>query len=157
MDYIRGSKPKGCVFCNVPAQDTDRDNLILYRGQRCFVIMNRYPYNNGHLMVAPYEHVDSPAPLAAEAQLEMMQLVSLCLTVLKQTMSPDGYNIGMNVGAAAGAGIKDHIHMHIVPRWVGDTNYMPVCADTRVIVEGLLECYDRLKPVFASLRAQAPS
>jgi ATP adenylyltransferase len=152
MDYIRGPKFNGCIFCALPNAQADRENLILYRGQRSFVMLNRYPYNNGHLMVAPYEHVDSPTQLPAQVLGEMMELVNVCLAVLKETMQPDGFNIGMNVGAAAGAGIKDHIHMHVVPRWVGDTNYMPVTADTRVIVEGLLECYDRLKPSFDAAR-----
>jgi len=153
MDYIRGPKTKGCIFCAKPGENADRENLILCRGQHCFVMMNRYPYNNGHLMVAPYDHVDTPTQLPADVLLELMQLVNLCVQALKETMLPDGFNIGMNVGAAAGAGIKDHIHMHIVPRWVGDTNYMPVCADTRVIVEGLFERYDQLKPVFDRLHA----
>ncbi len=151
MEYIRSPKSQGCIFCEMLRADTDADNLILYRGEHCFVVLNRYPYNNGHLMVAPAQHVDGLDGLTPEALLEMMQLVNLCIDALKQTMAPDGCNIGMNLGTAAGAGIKDHIHMHVVPRWTGDTNYMPVCADTRVIVESLRDCYARLKPVFDAL------
>lgn len=153
MEYIRAPKAQGCVFCDMLNAHADAENLILYRGAHSFAVLNRYPYNNGHLMVAPVQHADSPDGLPPEVLLEMMQLVNLCIRVLKQTMAPDGCNIGMNVGAAAGAGIKDHIHMHIVPRWTGDTNYMPVCADTRVIVESLCDCYARLKPVFDQMAA----
>jgi ATP adenylyltransferase len=148
MEYIVGEKPKGCIFCAKAAEDHDPENLILLRGRTCFVMMNRYPYNNGHLMVAPYVHVDSPTKLSPEAQLDMMALVNICIEVLQQAMSPDGFNVGMNLGASAGAGIKDHIHMHIVPRWVGDTNFMPVLAETHVIVEALEQSYAKLKPLF---------
>jgi len=148
MAYIVGSKPEGCIFCSKVAEEHDAENLILLRGRTCFVMMNRYPYNNGHLMVAPYLHVDSPTKLPPDAQLEMMALVNICIDVLQEAMSPDGFNVGMNLGASAGAGIKDHIHMHIVPRWVGDTNFMPVLAETRVIVEALEQSYAKLKPLF---------
>jgi len=148
MEYILQEKKEGCVFCDTVHQDEDSDNLILVRGEHSFIIMNRYPYNNGHLMVAPYAHVDSPTKLPAEALNEMQQMVNICLEVLKESMHPDGFNVGMNLGASAGAGIKDHIHMHVVPRWTGDTNFMPVLGDTRVIVEGLQECYCKLQPLF---------
>jgi ATP adenylyltransferase len=148
MEYILSEKPDGCIFCDKPQQDGDPDNLILYRGQHCYVMMNRYPYNNGHLMVIPYQHVDTPLGLSPEALAEMMALVNTSLQVLEEAMHPDGYNIGMNLGASAGAGIKDHVHMHVVPRWTGDTSFMAVIGDTRVIVEGLRECYDKLRPCF---------
>lgn len=151
MDYIRSPKPTGCVFCNLLDEQEDQQNLILYRGKTCFVVLNRYPYTNGHLMVAPLVHVDAPEKLADNVLQEMMQLVNTCTAALRATMRPDGFNIGMNIGKAAGAGIEDHIHMHIVPRWAGDTNFMPVCADTRVIVESLRDCYARLKPAFDQL------
>ena len=108
MDYILGEKQDGCVFCEMPAKNQDSENLILLRGQHCFVMMNRYPYNNGHLMVVPYDHVDMPAKLSAEAQLEMMQEINTCIEVLQEMMSPDGFNIGMNLGTSAGAGIKGY-------------------------------------------------
>jgi ATP adenylyltransferase len=150
IDYVRQAKPEGCIFCHKPQEemDQDQDNLILYRGERCFVMMNLYPYNNGHLMVVPYRHVDTPQALTAEELLEMMTQVNLCIDALQEAMTPDGFNLGMNLGQAAGAGIKDHVHMHIVPRWVGDTSFMPVLCDTRVIVEGIQVCYERLKPLF---------
>jgi ATP adenylyltransferase len=110
--------------------------------------MNRYPYNNGHLLVVPYAHVDTPTDLPPETLSEMMQQVNISLEILEQTMYPDGFNVGMNVGTAAGAGIKDHVHMHIVPRWAGDTNFMPVIGDTKVIVESCQQCYERIKPLF---------
>ncbi len=156
IEYILQKKPDGCVFCKGCQADMDAENLILHRGEYNFVILNRYPYNNGHLMVVPYRHINMLNNLTADEQLEMMQLVSLCIEVLKDSMHPDGFNVGMNLGAPAGAGIKDHIHMHIVPRWTGDTNFMPVLADTRVIVEALDQTYARLKPLFEKcLVAQA--
>ena len=148
MEYIRGEKPEECIFCTKPHEANDEENLILVRGKHCFVMLNRYPYTNGHLMVVPYEHVSMPTELAPGALLEMMQLVNISLAVLQETMHPDGFNVGMNLGASAGAGIRDHIHMHVVPRWVGDTNFMPVIGDTRVIVESLQACYENLKPCF---------
>ncbi len=148
MEYIRRTKPDGCVFCDLPKEDNDPESLILLRGRHCYIMLNRYPYNNGHLMVVPYEHVDTPTKLAAEVLQDMMQQVNVSLTVLKKAMDPDGFNIGMNLGTPAGAGIKDHIHMHVVPRWTGDTNFMPVLAETHVIVEGLIECYTTLRPLF---------
>jgi len=148
MQYIMSEKPEGCIFCDKAAEARDAENLILLRGRSCFVMMNRYPYNNGHLMIAPYVHVDSPTRLPPEAQQEMMALVNICVEVLQEAMSPHGFNVGMNLGASAGAGIKDHIHMHVVPRWVGDTNFMPVLAETHVIVEALEQSYAKLKPLF---------
>jgi ATP adenylyltransferase len=156
MEYILGDKSGGCVFCEKPREQRDQENLILYRGERCFVIMNRYPYTNGHLMVSPYEHVDSPTKLPTETLCEMMALVNLCLETMKEAIQPNGFNIGMNLGAPAGAGIKDHIHMHIVPRWVGDTNFMSVFADTRVISEALEQTYGKLKPLFDRPAAKGP-
>jgi ATP adenylyltransferase len=158
MEYIQGNKPGGCIFCDKPREQRDEENLILLRGQHCFVLMNRYPYTNGHLMVAPYEHVDMPTKMSPEALGEMMTLVNACLETLKDAMHPDGFNIGMNLGASAGAGIKDHIHMHVVPRWIGDTNFMPVIGQTRVIVEALAASYQKLRPVLVGkCPQQAPS
>jgi len=148
IEYIRGPKPDGCVFCDLVEEGQDTENLILLRAKRCYVMMNRYPYNNGHLMVIPYEHVDRPTLLEPMVLYEMMQLVNICVEVLQEAMNPDGFNIGMNLGASAGAGIKDHVHMHIVPRWTGDTNFMAVVSDTHVIVEGLNESYETLRPLF---------
>lgn len=148
MEYIRSDKSGECIFCEKPTETNDEGNLILYRGKSCFVIMNRYPYTNGHLMVAPYAHTDTPLNLPPETLTELMVLTNVCLKALSETAHPDGFNIGMNLGASAGAGIKDHIHMHIVPRWTGDTNFMPVLCDTRVVCEALADTYQQLKPLF---------
>lgn len=148
MEYILGEKPDGCILCSKPQEHGDSENLILFRGRHCYIMLNRYPYNNGHLMVIPYQHVDTPRGLSSEALAELMALVNTSLEVLDESMHPDGYNVGMNLGASAGAGIKDHVHMHVVPRWTGDTSFMPVIGDTRVIVESLRACYDKLKPCF---------
>ncbi|MFH1084613.1 MAG: HIT domain-containing protein [Chloroflexota bacterium] len=148
MEYIAGERKAGCVFCDTSQQDHDPDNLILLRAEHCFVMLNRYPYNNGHLMVVPFVHVDSPAHLPPAALLEMMNLVNICLEVLGEAMHPEGFNVGMNLGTPAGAGIADHMHMHVVPRWTGDTNFMPVLGETRVIVEALEASYRKLRPLF---------
>lgn len=148
MQYILDEKPEGCIFCTKPNESRDAENLILFRGEHCYVMMNRYPYTNGHLMVIPYEHADLPGKLSVPAQIELMSQISMCVEVLQECMNPDGFNIGMNLGTSAGAGIKDHLHAHVVPRWMGDTNFMPVLDDTRIIVEALEESYARLKPLF---------
>ncbi|MHB1296331.1 MAG: HIT family protein [Anaerolineae bacterium] len=153
MEYVSGQRPEGCVFCDLPKADKDADNLILYRAAYCFVMLNKYPYTNGHLMVVPYVHCDAPTALPHEALAEMMELVNLCIQALHEALRPDGYNVGMNLGASAGAGIKDHIHMHVVPRWTGDTNFMPVLGETRIICDSLDQTYCRLKPVFDRLTA----
>lgn len=144
-----GPEPPACVFCDLPAQADDARSYILYRGDRAYVIMNLYPYNNGHLMTVPYAHVDSLTALDAATLTEMMQLTQRAQAVLQDAMRPQGFNLGMNQGRAAGAGIADHVHMHIVPRWVGDTNFMPVLGDTRVMPQHLDETYRLLLPGFA--------
>ena len=138
-------KPDGCIFCEYPKQDKDEDNLIVYRGKLCFVIMNRYPYSAGHLMVIPYRHLHNFAELTQDELTELMQLVQRAVATLAEVMHPDGYNIGMNIGKVAGAGIDQHLHMHVVPRWNGDTNFMPVVGDTRVVSEALESAWRRLK------------
>jgi ATP adenylyltransferase len=148
MDYITGEKPEGCIFCRLPGENADRENLILHRGQHCFVVMNRYPYINGHLMIAPYQPAASLAELSDAARDEMMALLTKCIEALDAAEQPDGHNVGMNLGRAAGAGIADHLHLHVVPRWVGDTNFMSVFCETRVICEALEQTYDKLKPHF---------
>jgi ATP adenylyltransferase len=145
IEYVRMEKMEECIFCKFPKEDKDEENLILYRGKYAFVIMNNYPYNPGHVMVAPYRHVGEIEDLKDEEWSEMHRLVSLMLKVIKNVMAPQGFNIGINVGRVSGAGIEGHIHIHIVPRWNGDTNFMPVVADTKVIVEGLKENYRELK------------
>lgn len=145
IEYIRSPKHDGCIFCDFPKENRDRERLILYRGEHCFIIMNNYPYNPGHVMIAPYRHVGKWEDLTDQELLEMMQLSQLVIKALKKTMNPHGFNMGVNLGRVAGAGIDDHVHLHIVPRWNGDTNFMPVIADTKVIPESLEEAYEELK------------
>ncbi|ASA77270.1 HIT domain-containing protein [Thermococcus sp. 5-4] len=145
IEYIRSPKHDGCIFCDFPKENRDKERLILYRGKHCFIIMNNYPYNPGHVMIAPYRHVGRWEDLTDYELLEMMQLSQLMIKALKKTMNPQGFNMGVNLGRVAGAGIDDHVHLHIVPRWNGDTNFMPVIADTKVIPESLEEAYEELK------------
>lgn len=135
IDYILSTKPKGCIFCDKPAEKKDEENYILYRGRYHFIILNAFPYNNGHMMVVPYRHTASLSAWAPEEQQEMMQLADLCVELLRKTMHPDGFNLGINMGLVGGAGVADHIHLHIVPRWNGDTNFMPVLSDVHIISE----------------------
>jgi len=137
-----------CVFCDLPAQGDDERALILARGEHCFVIMNAYPYATGHLMVVPYAHLDRLTDLTSEATVEMMELARTAQTVLADAMGPHGFNLGMNQGSAAGAGIEDHLHLHLVPRWSGDTNFMTSTGDVRVMPQSLEETYAMLKPGF---------
>jgi len=151
MEYIRMKKPKGCIFCEKPQEDKDTENGILYRGEKNFIIMNSYPYSPGHLLVVPYRHLDSPEKLSKEERSEHFEMVSRCVEVLRKEFSPDGFNLGMNLGKVAGAGIDDHVHSHIVPRWQGDTNFMTVVGETRVLPEELSASAEKLRPVFERL------
>lgn len=150
MDYILDEKPHGCIFCLDGRAEVDRQNLVLLRTPLSLVMLNRYPYTNGHLMVAPRRHTAAMDALSDEEMLDLFRTVRLCRSVLEEEASPQGFNIGLNLGRAAGAGIEDHLHVHIVPRWNGDTNFMTVVADVRVVPEGLLTAYDRLYPRFAA-------
>jgi len=152
MEYILGPKETHCIFCLSEDGHDDRERLILYRSERSFVIMNKYPYNNGHLMVAPFKHVADVEDIDPETVVDMFQLLRQCKRILRTSMRPDGFNIGINQGIVAGAGIEEHLHIHIVPRWSGDTNFMPVLADTRVIPEHLSQTYDKLYPLFRNER-----
>jgi ATP adenylyltransferase len=149
---MRDEKPSGCLFCMKAAENCDSDNQVLYRGEHTFVMLNAYPYNPGHLMVVPYAHVDRLDTLADEAANELMQVTRLALRILHQALSPDGMNIGINQGAAAGAGITEHVHQHIVPRWIGDTNFMTTVGETKVLPEMLAQTYSKLAPLFARTR-----
>jgi ATP adenylyltransferase len=147
LEYVKDAAKdtdEGCIFCTAPAEDDDRGNLIVHRGERCYVILNKFPYTNGHLMVAPYAHLATLPDLDAESVAEMMALAQKAITVLDEVYEPQGYNAGLNQGRIAGAGFADHIHLHVVPRWAGDTNYMPVLADTRVMPQSLEDSYDSL-------------
>jgi len=148
MEYILMKKPKECILCEAAGQDSNAVNHILYRGSQNFVIMNRYPYNPGHLMIVPYRHLDNLEELTDEELHEHFDIVSRSVKVLRQAFNPAGFNVGINIGNVAGAGIEDHIHTHIVPRWQGDTNFMPVIADVRVVPEALDETYQKLKGKF---------
>ncbi len=148
IEYILSDKEAGCFLCKMFAEDADRDNLLLKRGKTCAIVMNRYPYTGGHLMVTPYRHLENLKDMTKEERLEMTDLSIEAVEILKSELKPDGLNLGYNLGEAAGAGLKDHIHQHIVPRWTGDTNFMPVLADTRVMPQALEEQYDVLYPLF---------
>jgi len=149
MKYIRScSKDSECFLCRALSEDKDEENLILLRGEKSFIIMNRYPYNNGHLMIAPKRHVGDLLQLNDGELIEMIKMIKLAVKALKSEYNPDGFNIGLNLGRAAGAGLEDHLHMHIIPRWVGDTNFMPLISETKTIPELLTESYSRLKKYF---------
>lgn len=142
---LHADQEDGCILCNRIKRDADEEYYILYRGEKTFIIMNIFPYNNGHLMVAPYKHTGRLEDLDAEEGKEIIVCTSLSIQALKRAFKPDGFNIGMNIGSVAGAGIADHVHMHIVPRWSGDTNFMPVLADTKILSVSLDETYRLLK------------
>lgn len=148
MKYIQMEKPSGCILCEKPAQTNDALNYILYRGDKNFVIMNSYPYNPGHLMITTYRHIAKLDELTSEELHEHFDIVSRSIKVLRQVFNPDGFNLGINMGRVAGAGIEDHFHSHIVPRWEGDTNFMPVISDVRVVPEALAGTYEKLKGKF---------
>lgn len=146
IKYIETGNVDGCIFCVKPGQDekNDAENYIIHRGRHAFVLLNLYPYIGGHAMVAPYKHTGSLEDLSDEELLEMFSLVRKMTGTLKKVFKPDGFNVGMNIGEAAGAGFGDHVHVHVVPRWAQDTNFMPVLTDTRVISEAMEETYERL-------------
>ena len=152
MAYIQAAKEQGedggCIFCDLPAEGDDVRTMILARGELAFVIVNSFPYNPGHLMVAPFRHVGAFTSLEAAELADVDALVARSIRALEQEMEPHGYNLGMNLGRVAGAGIPDHVHWHLVPRWNGDTNFMPVVGQTRVLPELLEETYTRLRPRF---------
>ena len=151
LQYVTKEKTGGCIFCDKPLIGDDRAAYIVHRGVLAYVMLNAFPYNTGHIMVVPYAHTADLEELAPETIHEMMDLAQLATRALKSSFSPDGLNLGFNVGAAAGAGIKDHLHLHLVPRWVGDTNFMPVVGDVRVIPESLEQTFDKLTEAFRSL------
>lgn len=152
MTYIKDArKPGRCIFCQKARERRDAANLLLHRGRQGFVLMNLFPYNSGHLMVAPYAHVKTLDPLSPECVLELMQLTTLSLRALRAELHPEGFNIGINLGRVSGAGIENHLHLHIVPRWNGDTNFMPMLAETKVIPEHLSVTFKKLQARFRQL------
>ena len=148
MDYILGHRPYGCIFCPEGNGESDEERLLLYRGDRSMVVMNRFPYNNGHLLVAPWKHTPSLDGLKDEDLFDLVRTVRLSVAVLRETMSPDAFNVGLNLGTVAGAGVEAHVHFHIVPRWNGDTSFMTVLSEVRVVSEHLQRTYEKLLPYF---------
>ena len=153
MEYIRQPKTDGCFLCDICTGTADRDNLVLRRGRVCALVMNRFPYNNGHLMVAPYRHVPDLAALTDDERLETMRMLDEGVRALKLAIRPDGFNLGINLGRVAGAGLDTHLHTHIVPRWNGDTNFMPVLADVKIVPQTLTELWDRLHAILGERAA----
>lgn len=145
MEYIAATKEKGCILCEKPLEKDDETNLILYRGRSNYIILNSFPYNPGHLMIAPYRHLARLEDLTDEELMEHFVIVRKSVKLLTDVMKPMGFNIGLNIGKAAGAGIEEHIHTHVVPRWGGDTNFMPVLSNTKVVPESLKATYHKLK------------
>lgn len=150
MDYILSDKTGGCILCGLPKEDKDRENLILYRSSHNFVVMNRFPYNNGHIMVVPYIHAPELDGLRDEAMLDFMKVTQHAIGSIKKAFAPEGFNIGINLGRVAGAGMEEHMHLHMVPRWAGDTSFMTVFDEVRVIPEHVLSTYDKLFAAFHS-------
>ena len=145
IEYIQRATESGCILCQKPEENKDEANCILYRGKHNFVILNAFPYNPGHLMVVPYRHIANLQDLTDEEAKEHFDIIKKGLELIKETMKPDSFNIGLNMGKAAGAGIAEHLHTHIVPRWAADTNFMPVLSDTKVIPEALTATYQKLR------------
>ena len=145
LDYILGEKPEDCVMCRAKDCDDDLANLILYRGKDNYIMLNRYPYNNGHIMIVPYQHIAKISELEPESWQEAGELIKICEQALYKAYGCDGINIGMNLGTAAGAGISEHLHIHILPRFLGDSNFMSVVAGERVVPEAFEITYKRLK------------
>ena len=152
MEYILGKKEEGCIFCRALS---DQDNLTLYKGKVMMVVMNKYPYINGHLLVAPTRHLSLLEQLKKNEMGDLLETVEKSVGILKEVMNPDGFNVGLNLGKVAGAGVEEHLHFHIVPRWFGDTNALTVFADVRVIPEHLLATYNKLKPYFDKMDKMA--
>jgi len=149
MEYIENStKEEGCIFCNAQDKEDSAENLIAFRGERVYVILNRFPYTSGHLMVVPFDHKPNLEELDPQTRAEMMELTTLCMTVLRRIYHPQAFNMGANIGESAGAGVKSHVHIHIVPRWQGDTNFMSILGETRVLPEALERTYERVKNAF---------
>jgi ATP adenylyltransferase len=153
MEYILDEKKhESCLFCDVSKdkKSKDRVNLVLYRGKQCFVMLNRYPYNSGHLMVVPYFHTPTFDGLSDEVLFEFIKTIKKSVEILREALMPDGFNLGLNFGKVAGAGMESHMHLHIVPRWTGDTDSMPIISETRVMPEHLNKTYRKLKKYFRS-------
>jgi ATP adenylyltransferase len=152
-EYIKKVfKMKGCIFCQALKKKDDKRSFILYRGVHNFVLLNKYPYTPGHLMIAPYKHLSSIELAEKEATDEMTELLRKCLSLLRKQYNPQGFNTGMNIGQSAGAGVADHYHLHIIPRWSGDSNFMPLIGKTKVVLEDLHTSYEKLLSYFEKVR-----
>lgn len=149
--YVSDPDAEGCIFCNAVSSDDDRKSGVLFRGKFSFVIINKYPYNNGHVMVAPYKHTGNFGDLSKEEMLEMSTLIQKWQEVLKKAMKPEGFNIGMNLGRIAGAGFEEHLHYHLVPRWGGDTNFMPIIGETKVVPMSIDEAHELLLGIYKEI------
>jgi ATP adenylyltransferase len=148
-EYVRRiSKMSGCIFCQALKSKDDKGAFILFRGVHNFIVLNKYPYTSGHLMIAPYKHLSSFERAKKESTDEMAGLLKLSLKVLRKEYCPQGFNTGMNLGKCAGAGVADHYHLHVIPRWTGDSHFMPIVGETKVMIENLETTYDRLFPLF---------
>lgn len=155
MAYIQNSdKGEECIFCRAPEQKDGLENLIIHRGQYTYVILNRYPYTSGHLMIVPFEHKSGFEDLPSDTTIEMMSFISLSLKILRAEYHTEGFNLGANIGSAAGAGIPKHFHFHIVPRWVGDTNFLSSIGDTRLLPEALEDTYCRVKKAWKKFNVE---
>ena len=152
LEYLKGEKSSDCIFCSKPALPDD-EAFIVHRGNSCYVILNAFPYTNGHVMVAPFEHVGDLRRLQADPSAELMALTQRSLAAIERVYGADGFNLGMNLGDVAGAGFAGHVHMHVVPRWKGDTNFMPVVGDTRVMPEALPDSWSKLRAAFEEVAA----
>jgi len=148
MEYILSDKEQGCFICDLAQAEPSQKNLLLYRNDHAMALMNKYPYNNGHILIAPIAHTSDLTELTDLEYIETMELFRFSLKALENLINPEGFNAGLNLGKAAGAGLEEHVHFHIVPRWHGDTNFMPVISDLRVIPEAIRETYGYLKPLF---------
>ena len=154
MEYIQreiANESESCFLCDKPKSDDNEKSLILLKGKQTFVVMNLYPYNNSHLIISPYRHISEFTALSKEERNESQELIAGSIKILNKHMNPEGFNVGLNIGKAGGAGVEDHLHWHLVPRWLGDTNFMPVLGNTKVIMEGLTDSYRKLKPDFVEL------
>jgi ATP adenylyltransferase len=153
-EYVsRSDDSEACFLCDNLARDEDEKTGILYRGEEVFVVLNRFPYNTGHLMIAPNRHAGEPAELSDGERHALADVTFAAVEIVRRAMSPHGFNVGMNLGRVAGAGVPDHLHVHVVPRWGGDTNYMPVVANTKVLPESLADTDAKLRPLFARLHS----
>jgi ATP adenylyltransferase len=148
IKFVQAKAAAGCVFCNVQKEKDDPGNLVIYRAKHNFIILNRFPYTTGHLLVVANGHLNSLEDLEAESRAEMMELATHAMSVLRRVYQPDAFNVGANIGAAAGAGVDGHVHIHVVPRWKGDANFMLTLAETKVMPESLTDTYNRLLPAW---------